>query len=1292
MKIRLLLLLLLFSFGMLKAQDTIKTLIITEVRLDDERDFYVELTNMGANPIDLSQFELGQIGAWTLPWTPSSTSFYTMLPKKTLAPGASYLVALVADWTHEQWLKNPDPSINPDEWHSKPGFFKIADMQLNMAESPKSDPTDSVTPYWHIGEVWNGRDCIYVRHHFLKKDNSRDSVVTDQVNGIFDDAGGTRHVKDAADVAGVTNGTKTCVLIRRFSVKTGNLDFVTGKGTNADNSEWIAIPFLKSNWEFERAIFWTAGNHVRAHLSELSSSKMTIDWRDTSLTIPWGVRHDDSVMFQFDKKPGFAWHYDYAPSHIDSAYVSARTGDILTVYACGDSVKIAKFKIKVDAPTTAANIVISKNVPSSAYGRKGFYNTGYPNGAAYKFCEITDKNPVIDTISGIPYACRVDTMLKYLEKAPKATWEVVFVDGVTRVDLKKGDKLKVTAENGTSKEYFIKPNRYFPLHNSTLSAITWPDIPAFYKDLYGWTGDTVPNFTPKNYVYKVQIPVDVNGIPGLVAKTQDINAKYKVDKAKSLTGTDADKTVTFTSTAQDDTTISVYKIQLEKMKSVANTQEWKGEPFISQLIHWDQWDNGFVELVNPRPVELDLSYYMLIGSGVNNPADAIKEHINDVQADFDNRYYKYIPGKKWKANLAEWATNPALAIDDPTVNSIVEPGDVFVLGMIRSQYAGSGYPWFASKACDIDFFTGHNPWGETYDGQTCCRQWGIGPSAGNYYLFKILNDSVRNGLKKANNPNDFQLIDAWGSGDGTTWNIAGANVENPEGYTRKPECFRGKTGFKESFGTNATNSDWIPITVSMNDAAKIQWPDNVLDISLGLGSHFMNPFTGYKSTVESSIYLVSLGYSKNESIRGLITGTTVNNFLTNIVKADTGEHIKIKSIANGSILSGSSALSFGDTLIVVSYDSVNTTKYVLSSQVLSNDAVLTSTKYTITHSGSTGLVGGFDWGINLKTLVDNVTVPTNASLTMVDKSGNYVALKALNLDTLDVNVQVSDQIRFEVVAEDRTTKIVYDLKPNATDKDAFVTSNVYDISQDASLIAFVPNGSSVTGFFQNLIPATGAFFKLFDKNEQERVFGNVVRDDKLVVTAADGVTTKVYYLSMLGAKANYLAYVLSKVYSVNQVNLAISGSLTQHIAIRDFIRNLTKADGASIKLVDKLGADIDTTKGNLAVGDKIIVTSGDGLISVSYSIDIVNTSVQDAISGIQINLYPNPSTGRVVYVSGVKTGSEIRVYNLLGSLVLDKIAVQDREVLKLQNAPDGVYFVKIITDGVQNVFKLVIKK
>ena len=56
------------------------------------------------------------------------------------------------------------------------------------------------------------------------------------------------------------------------------------------------------------------------------------------------------------------------------------------------------------------------------------------------------------------------------------------------------------------------------------------------------------------------------------------------------------------------------------------------------------------------------------------------------------------------------------------------------------------------------------------------------------------------------------------------------------------------------------------------------------------------------------------------------------------------------SFGNGVNLSMDAALSMNDTLVVLSADSVNTTKYILnvSEKGLSPDAVLTSNRYVVT--------------------------------------------------------------------------------------------------------------------------------------------------------------------------------------------------------------------------------------------------------------------------------------------------------------------------------------------------------
>jgi hypothetical protein len=1270
MRTKTLLFLLLLSCGVLNAQDTIKTLLITEARLDDARHSYVEITNMGDVSVNLAQFELGQVGAWTDPYKPGA-GFWFMLPDRDLAPGESFVVASVYDWTPRMWLKDPD---NYSRILNKKEFWTLADVKLHFPESPTADPTDSVTPYYHVLETWNGRDCIYLRQHL----SETDSAVVDQVNGVFNGPNGQRaEPKGAIDVAGVTNATNEATLVRKYKIKQGNLDFETGRGQDLSESEWMPIPLQLGHWEMMRKLFWTVGNHGDYHLdaNTLVSSTIDIDWVNNKLTVPWGVRNDDSIMMEFEHKPGLAWHYTYAPSFEDSAYISARTGDTLTVFACGNELEKINFAIEVAAPTQDANIVIPMNVPNA---------NGFWAGSGPMYMVSAHKDDVMDTIQsanyrGVTFATRVDTLFKYLEKAPAATWEIVWVDGKERTDLKNGDKLKVTAESGASKEYFIKMDQYRPSHNAYLSSITWPDIPEDYRGIFGWLGDTIPNFSHTFYDYKVQVPFDVPGVPALIGKTEQSNAKVEVVRAKNLYGGVDDRTVTFTTTAEDDTSHRTYKVVLEKEKNIADVQPWAGEPFISQFVWQEQWASAFMEVVNPGNQVMDMSNYMFCWGYVNTPNEAITRVA--APADWANRYGKYIPGYKWQ-DEATWQVEPAIAIPDENVNPLVQPGDVFVVGDIRGT-GQSGYPWWASQQCDIDF--GHTPWGgETVNNWSALQQW----NGANWFLFRIDNDSIKQGLKQANDPNDFTLIDVFGSGDGSAPVVGGLQMQQINGYTRKAEIYHGNPEFKGSFGTDQNTSEWIFRDRAYYDAHNVGWPNDILYVADGIGSHFMNDVTVFKSTVSSNVYKVSAGYTSPQQIKGVITDTKVSDIFDNLIKADAGQTLAVKSATDGSALADTVVAADGDTLVVTSADGNNVTKYVLSvtAEGLSHDAVLTSETYTVTVDGAEGTISGFEYGTLLKDVVAGVNVPEFATMTVIDDKGAYVSLKKLNFDTLYVDTKVNAITFFEVVAEDGVTKIVYQLSPNALATDAFVTSDVYDVDQEASLITLVPNGTSVSGFLGNLVPAPGAVDTLIDKYGYERMFGTVVKDDKLVVTAADGVTKKTYYLQMLGDESEALAYVLSDVYDVDQVMFSISGEFSTETTVDDFVANLTPAPGASLKVTDAEGNENTAT---LNKGDMVVVTSGNGENIVNYTISF--PSGIDNNDRDQMKLYPNPTSNKF-YITGLASGNRIRISNLTGAVVVEKTATMDKEEISLQGQQFGIYFVTVSdANGIVARYKVILK-
>jgi hypothetical protein len=70
-------------------------------------------------------------------------------------------------------------------------------------------------------------------------------------------------------------------------------------------------------------------------------------------------------------------------------------------------------------------------------------------------------------------------------------------------------------------------------------------------------------------------------------------------------------------------------------------------------------------------------------------------------------------------------------------------------------------------------------------------------------------------------------------------------------------------------------------------------PLNILNIGNDIGQHFMHEPTHYKSTVTSVVYKVSDGYSMEEEIRGLVTGTTVRYFFGNLNKANENQTLTV---------------------------------------------------------------------------------------------------------------------------------------------------------------------------------------------------------------------------------------------------------------------------------------------------------------------------------------------------------------------------------------------------------------
>jgi len=161
----------------------------------------------------------------------------------------------------------------------------------------------------------------------------------------------------------------------------------------------------------------------------------------------------------------------------------------------------------------------------------------------------------------------------------------------------------------------------------------------------------------------------------------------------------------------------------------------------------------------------------------------------------------------------------------------------------------------------------------------------------------------------------------------------------------------------------------------------------------------------------------------------------------------------------------------------------------------------------------------------------------------------------------------------------------------------------------------------------------------------------------------------------------YLAFVKSDFYAVDNLNYSISGTaeapITASTTVAEFTQRITPAAGATVEIMDADGNV--KTSGNLAEGDYIKVTSGDGVLTTWYQI-VLNTSARMPVLR-DLNMYPNPTEGQLNF-SGLNPGNRIRIYSTQGQLLRDVETHTDYQTIDLENVPEGLFFI-IISDEQQ---------
>ena len=1211
----------------LSYSQTPDTLLITECYIGgNPGDPYVEITNMGLNPVNLTKYFImsntngGALGV---------TGGYYKLTG-TLQPGGSYLI--IGN------RKQPDLST-PDLYDSTdytPAYYRAAPYDLML---PNFGTGASGLPGFDALRTYEGDEAIAIGFDFdsdgLWKPALGD-IIVDQV-GLLAADGGNRYVYP--DVAGVTDATVNNILIRKFSIKLPNAgNFKNGMGVGSEDSDWIVVPFSPSRTS---DFFTTVRKHGDSFPYEVSSSSVTI--AGNSITVPWGVRRD-SLYQEFNFGENIAWFLRWGPDTLES--VITQTLDTLYIYQPGNSVTVTKLGVTQSAPAADMNLVYPR------------YDRNDLNLLFLRYGVSDDFNP--DTIFNVPFGTRIDTLYSYLEKSPGASWNIDYIDDTPRPDLKTGDKLVVKAEDNSVKEYHIELNEFIASANAYLGAIY----------IYG---DTLFGFKRNVFTYTEMLSPG-SSFPAISATPESLNAKVRIDRPVSIKGGTDLRTATIYVTAQDDSTELIYTVTFELMRS---TEVFRADPIFSSVINGignltpgstatSGWGKGY-EIFNPGNTVIPLGDY-LIGNFTASSISAVVKS-KDMQ-------YRMRPG----FTLDSARIGVGIYYNERSYPFItdLEPLKTVLFGRSNNPVP----PALDGNAMRdyVDFFDSNGVSAFAYtrygfvDGFRICF-FGENNSL---YLLRINNDSIFNGLKSADDPLDYTLVDLFGAqGVNNNRTIEGVVVGSTTAKVleRKKEIWKGNPNNHGSFGTSTPGSG--------------EW--DVVQGAYTIGSHPYTPYTGYISTVSSIIYNVSLDYGLGQTIDMVPPGTTVDAFVANLDTNGSDAELTVTNSDSTVVKVGTDVLVQGDRLNVVSGTKINASVYTISIQEPNHDAVLTSSDYTITIDGSKGTVTGIPAFTTIEDLLNKVFLPNGAVLNVVDMKNQLVGTEKVLFDTLlIVKTLVSDSILLEVVAEDGVTIINYSL--GITVENPFVTSDFYLVLQDPRIIDMFQANTTVLTFLSRLVPSTGATMTVVDNAGNIRgMEGIMYKDDHLLVS--DGTKISSYSI-----KDMYDAFATDATLSDISVDgVTIAGF---DPAVLSYSLILNQFSG----IPDLPVVDAEANQENAVVTITQAVNLQGDLAQRTATISVLaedrqSTSTYSVVFDLNVGITDVKEVKPLIYAEGrticIKSSSlsqfdEVEVFNLTGQKILQKRLTSNLERIQVKE-PTGMFVVKVKWSGKTQIEKIILR-
>ena len=121
-------------------------------------------------------------------------------------------------------------------------------------------------------------------------------------------------------------------------------------------------------------------------------------------------------------------------------------------------------------------------------------------------------------------------------------------------------------------------------------------------------------------------------------------------------------------------------------------------------------------------------------------------------------------------------------------------------------------------------------------------------------------------------------------------------------------------------------------------------------------------------------------------------------------------------------------------------------------------------------------------------------------------------------------------------------------------------------------------------------------------------------------------------------------------------------------------------------------ADAQVTFGYDASGNRISRVIRFPAKSPSFEDQAVEKVHIEILKDFSVRIYPNPTKGDLtVEILNLPEGktANLRLYDMSGSLILQKTEVRDTEYFNISNRPDGIYILKITSEDSTTEWKII---